>query len=619
MKTSRKGLLGITSISVIALALSTGCSVSSKKTVNISQPLSVLTSSDKEQVALAEEKIPRSIAILPMMNESGEDIAADLLRAVIQNHFSSKNFQLVTWQEVDRQMAYANNPSTIDPQQTLNTLGVDGVVVGQVKKFQLLHAGIYAEISMTVDLQLINRKNETVWSTSENVTTRAGGVSTTPWGLLLNAATATLHLSEKNMLAAADELGRSLAKQIPQPSGYQGANGPMIEQVLHDGSGQLLNYGDTLKLGLRGEPGQRASISIDGLQSFDLPEVEPGVYLKSVPVSANWNANSAMVTGRLTDNKGVVSTLISSTGLLNFDNTPPRTVTTLMLTTGENGHTLSWENNDPDTQSYAAYLVSQEGKKLLGETRDHALKIDALPAFSDVRIELTSLDAAGNTSTPAVINQRVYPMASVASATVANSNLDASMAGNILLSAAKSPYTLSKKLNIAADQQLFVEPGVEILVTQGGSIDIEGDAWFWGEDMGIKLYATPNQAPKQFMNLHSSGNVTLNNVTFENGDVGITMDSGAATFKGVKFVNNQYNAAIIGGSAAPTFEDCHFEGSMVAGVIVSEYAKPIFRNSVFKNNTPFHVQSSAVYPVAAEGNTWQPAASDRSILGEVRY
>lgn len=619
MITKTSSLVHFTTLA-LTLALVSGCSVNSKKTINVSQPLTILTSEDKQQKMMAEDKIPRSIAVLPLLNETKEDIASHLLRSVIQNHFSSKNFQLVNWQEVDRQLSYSDNPTKLDTQQAISTLGVDAVVVGKVKKFNLLHAGIYAEISMTVELSLVNASDEVLWETTENVTTRAGGVSTSPWGLLLNAATATLHLSEKNMLAAADELGRSLAVQIPQPSGYQGSNGPIIEQVLHDGSSTILNYGDKIKLGLKGEPGQRASISIDGLQSFDIPEVEPGVYVKEIPINATWNKDLVMIIGRLTDSKGVVSTLISSAGLVTFDNTPPQPPVGLSLSNGANSHTLSWQNADNDSSRYAAYIVKDSKRTLIGESDERTLRITDLPVFSDVRIELEAMDIAGNRSEPAVINQRIYPVAGAAQATLPSANIDSALTGDILLSASHSPYKLSVPLTVSSQNSLYVEPGVEILVTQGGNINIEGNAWFWGHDKGIRIYANTNQAPDEFVTVNSAnGNVSLENVSFENGDVGVSISSGEATFNKVSFKNNQYNSVIISGTAAPTFTEGTFEGSNSAGVIVSDYAKPIFKNSIFKNNRPFHIQSSAVYPVSAKDNQWEPAASPRTILGEVTY
>lgn len=619
---NKKNILKITSISLLTLAVATGCSVSSKKTVNVSEPISTIKTvmGDVEvEKVVSEDKIPRSMAVMPLINDTDEDIASQLLRSVIQNHFSSKNFQLMNWQEVDRQLAFASNPADVDPQKAIQQLGVDAVLVGHVTEFNLLHAGIYAEISMTVDLKLINSSGEAIWTANENVTTRAGGISTTPWGLLLNAATATMHLSEKNMLAAADDLGRVLAKKIPQPSGYQGSTGPTIDYVLHDGGGKALNYGTTLHLGLRGEPGQRASISIDGVQSYELPEMEPGVYVKTIPVSASWNNEGAMVIGRLTDKMGTITTLISSTGLVKFDNIAPAPVSNVKLSTGENNNTVSWSVTDSDSVKYRVYSVKDDRRTLLGESDVNSLSLENMPMFASVRLEVDALDSAGNASNPAVINTKIYPVAGVENATTANSAIDINTSGSILLSAAKSPYTLSGRLHIAEGEQLFVEPGVELMMTQGGSLDIEGDAWFWGQDNTIKIAAKANQAPSEFIKLHSKGSVQLNNVSIENGNIGVSIEAGAPQFNGVSFVNNQYNAVLISGSSAPNFNQCHFEGSLTAGVVISDYAKPIFKDSMFKNNRPFHIQSSAVYPANAEGNRWEPAASTSSILGDVRY
>jgi len=618
MQDNLKSLLKVSAISLITIAVATGCSVSSKKTITVSDPISILKSSAPETVMVDENAIPRSIAILPFVNLTEDEFASDLLRSTLQNHFSSKNFQLVNWHEVDRKLDFQGDAKSIDPIQAAKTLGVDAVLVTNVTDFEMMHAGVYAQISVGVEVKLVNTLGEILWTTNDQVTTRAGGISTSPWGLLLNAAVATMHLSEKNMMAAADELGRSLAKKIPNPAGYLGVSGPIIEQVLHDGADKLLNYGDTIQLGLRGETGMRASVSIDGIETFDLPEIEPGVYIKSIPVSKNWNSDGVMITGRLSDDRGNISTWISPAGLVKFDNIAPEPVVNVKLAAGITP-SLNWQSADSDATAYNVFLATSDKRLLIGNTSTTSLTLEGMKIFETARFEIEALDKAGNASKPSVFTSVIYPVAGVENAIKAPSALTTSLKDNLLLSKSNSPFTLSSRLTISPGKQMFVEPGVEIMITQGGELNIEGDAWFWGNDQGITIKTQNNQSPSQYMVINSKGTVQLDNVTFENGDIAVTIKQGTPEFNRVKFINNKYNALSIEGSASPAFNLCRFEGSKTTGILVSDFAKPVFKQSEFINNRPFHIQSSAVYPIAAEGNTWQPEASSRTILGNVRY
>ena len=111
----------------------------------------------------------------------------------------------------------------------------------------------------------------------------------------------------------------------------------------------------------------------------------------------------------------------------------------------------------------------------------------------------------------------------------------------------------------------------------------------------------------------------MTGVSFERAGIAVDVRSGSAEIVNSTFTDSEYSALNITGSASPIFRDCVIEGSNTSGVVVENHAKPVFSGCRFSGNQPFHIQSTSIYEVNAEGNSWEPAASSSTILGEVRY
>ena len=145
-------------IRVLLVALSvllTSCSVSKKGVIAITKPIRSIedmTSGNKNE--LSEAEIPRVIAITQLSNDTDDNEASVVLRAILQSHLSNKNFQLVHTKEVD-----LKNPNNdLSPEQLAQTLGVDGILTGEVIEYERFYAGIYAHIKLGVDIRLLSRR-----------------------------------------------------------------------------------------------------------------------------------------------------------------------------------------------------------------------------------------------------------------------------------------------------------------------------------------------------------------------------------------------------------------------------------------------------------------------------
>ena len=181
---------------IITITLLASCSVSTKGTIAITSPIRTLenmTLGEPDKLEISD--IPKIIAIAQLSNSTSSPEASSVLRGILQSHLSNKNFQLVHTKEVD----FKNPENELSPQQLAQTLGVDAVIVGEVIEYERFYAGIYAHIKLGVDIELVSKDGETLWQKKEVITSRAGGISTTIWGILLNAALAAQHLEDKNL------------------------------------------------------------------------------------------------------------------------------------------------------------------------------------------------------------------------------------------------------------------------------------------------------------------------------------------------------------------------------------------------------------------------------------
>ena len=588
----------------IAITLLTSCSISTKGTIAITSPIRTLenmTSGEQDKLAISD--IPKVIAIAQLSNSTESIEASSVLREILQSHLSNKNFQLVHTKEVDLK----NPENKLSPQQLAQTLGVDAVVVGEVVEYERFYAGIYAHIKLGVDIELISKDGKTLWQKKEVITSRAGGVSTTIWGILLNAALAAQHLEDKNLFAAADELGRSIANEFPEPDGYIGTAIPTIDMVIHDGANKWLKYNDNLTVGIKGQKGLRAVLDIEGIGSFDLKEQESGIYKTDIIVDKRWNGEQKVITGKLIDNTGQITQMISTTGLVNFDNLKPTNVSELKVdfaTTDE--IKLSWKNNNQEHVNYKVLMTSLDNN--LTETtitKDTNIVFNGdFEAFKTLEFAVIALDKAENESAKTVVSAKAYPI-KLAETSILSSTLSGSYQGINILSKENSPYIVAANTVFTEGSTLIIEPEVKVKFKQGAGITVQGLAYLWGNTKqlpkSIIFESESVQSPaKKFLTLDSSKTIEINGLHLKNSGVGIEIKSGSPRFNHLYSDNAKYSALSINGRANVKIKNCLLNGSSTSAIVLSGRSRLALDKCNFTNNQPFHIQNSSAFPVVAK-------------------
>lgn len=604
---------------IIAITLLTSCSISTKGTIAITSPIRTLedmTSGEQEKLKI--DNIPKVIAIAQLSNSTTSTEASSVLRDILQSHLSNKNFQLVHTKEVD----FKNPNNELTPQQLAQTLGVDAVVVGEVIEYERFYAGIYAHIKLGVDIKLVSKDGKTLWEKKEVITSRAGGLSTTVWGILLNAALAAQHLEDKNLFAAADELGRSIANEFPEPEGYAGRTLPVIDMVIHDGANKWLKYNDNLAVGIKGEAGLRAILDIEGVGSFDLKEQDTGYYTTDIIVDKRWNGEQKVITGKLIDNSGQITQMISTTGLVNFDNQKPTNVDELKIDFATIDEVkVSWKSNNKEQVKYKVLMTSLTNKKTSSShiTKETTIVIPgSFDPFETLEFTVIALDKAENESAKTLRTAKVYPV-KLADTSTLSSTLSGSYQGVNILSKENSPYIIASNTIFTENSTLIIEPEVKVKFKQDAGITVQGLAYFWGKtnelSKSIIFESESTLSPaKKFLTLDSSKTIEINGLHLKNSGVAIEIKSGSPRFDHLYSDNAKYSVLNIIGKSNVKINNCQLSGSSTSAIVLSGRSRLALEQCSFINNQPFHIQNSSAFPVLAKDVTFDKSASMK-VLG----
>ncbi len=604
----------------VMLIMLTSCAVSRKGTIAITKPIRTIEElTTGNNGPLKQEDIPKIIAIAQLGNETSAAEAPAVLRAILQSHLSNKNFQLIHTKEID--LKDPNN--NLSPKQLARTLGADAILTGKVTQYQRLYAGIYAQIKLGVSITLISKEGKKLWHEEKTITSRAGGISVSPWGILLNAALAAMHLEDKNLFAAADELGRAIAATIPEPSGYIGSKLPRIDMVIHDGANKWLKYGDKLTLAIKGQQGLRAIADIEGIGTFDLTEQQPGFYRTQVVVDKRWNGAQKVITGKLIDNKGQIAVQISSTGLVNFDNQKPSNISNLKVDfASPNEIKLSWDKNKQEPVSYKIGLQARGKNQLVATTNKNSVLLTGnFTPFETRQYNVVALDKAKNPSNASDISIPIYPL-KLSHVNILDSLLAGSYTGISALTRRNSPYVITANTVFPVDSMLLVEPGVAIKFKQATNLTIEGIAYFWGQQKSNSKRAIifnneSSKSPTQkYLILDSTKTVEITGLTLLNAGIGIEIKSGKPTINHFIASHSKYSALTIGGNASVKLSNCQLNGSSSSAIVISGRSRLQLENCNFSNNKPFHIQNASPFAVRAKKVSFDKSAM-KAVLGAI--
>ncbi|MBF0589914.1 MAG: DUF799 family lipoprotein [Magnetococcales bacterium] len=516
--------------------------------------------------------------------------------------------------------AVAAVPST----ELAGILGVDGLIYGKITHYDKLFLLTYAQVAVGVEMRFVDRVGKEIWKGEQVSRKHEGGVATTPVGLILNAAFAAWHIKDDaNLFRAADELGRELMGTIPEPKALAGAKRPRITQVVHDGMGKVLKFGDSLNIAVEAESGLKAAYArVEGLGLVDLVETEKGFYTAKVDIKPDVNVDASAVVAVVENEEGTMTERVSPLGVVNVDNTPPEPVTDLKVDGRDGEVVVNWtpsKSDDLDIYKVGVADVPQGPFTEIGKVRDNKI-VHKLANFSTVHVQVTPVDKAENVGSVVKAMGRALPDPRFATATVLPRLVPARIEAPSVMTKANSPYTLNAPVALANTGVLLIEPGVAIQLERKTGITVHGELQVFGtKEAPVEVGGVNNGSYSTFLRLDSTLPVSIRGLKSTGGDIPVVVQAGTPMILDSQFLSNTYSAMEIGGSSRVVVRGCEIRGSSSAGVIVKGQAQPQFTGNVFAENSPFHMQSSSPYELNARDNSWKPAASRTTVLGNVDF
>jgi hypothetical protein len=122
-----------------------------------------------------KDRAPRSIAVLPILNETVSLKAPEMFRPILLNKLSLKGYEtpalaFIDGRLRDKDIREAGQVNTLTPQELGNLLGVDALLYAYVTEFSTTYLLAYASMTVGARFELKDAKTgEKLWESAHQV------------------------------------------------------------------------------------------------------------------------------------------------------------------------------------------------------------------------------------------------------------------------------------------------------------------------------------------------------------------------------------------------------------------------------------------------------------------
>ncbi|MEA1935275.1 MAG: DUF799 family lipoprotein, partial [Thermodesulfobacteriota bacterium] len=467
-----------------------GCMVATKDTLISPKIISPFEGTYKVDPYLEKHK-PRTVAVLPFVDQSKSKKGTEAVRRGFYNHFSSIPYKDMELYRVNRLLKKAGltDPEVISktsPQELGKILDVDAVIFGEISNFDKIFAVVYSQVSVGAEIRMYDTKTGNfLWSGQHVASIHEGGISTTPIGLIATVIATAMNVRDIQLLRACDDLFRDMVKTIPALTIAEALRPPDITLLTQDTKGLPKKTGDEVRVVIKGTPGMQASFDIgEYKKDIDMVEIESGGYLGTYKVVPGDNVTNAIITGYLTDDSGNTAHWIDALSAVTMDTTPPARPENLSSIGRDGLVLLKWKKNtEPDLTGYRIYrsITPLSGFEEIVRTEFNYQRDSELVNFQKYYYRVSAVDGAGNESekTEAVVGMPVAPGPTPVSGLI---EVDTTWY------AGASPYVIEDTVIVKDKTLLTIEPGTEIQ-SRGSSLVIEGRLNAGGDDKHLITFS----------------------------------------------------------------------------------------------------------------------------------
>ena len=172
---------------------------------------------------------------MPFDNLTSDEDVGSVVRKSFYNHFSSKNYRDIELGAVDRalesiQRTQSGTWREVPPETLGKYLHADYVIYGRVKDYQKIYWGIYSQLALTVEAEMVECTNgKGVWWKTETKRSHDGGIPIELWSLMSATVRSGLHMQQEKTLDLVERISRDLVAEIPEPAASPG--GPLTVNI----------------------------------------------------------------------------------------------------------------------------------------------------------------------------------------------------------------------------------------------------------------------------------------------------------------------------------------------------------------------------------------------------
>ncbi len=172
---------------------------------------------------LREGDMPKKVAVLPFENLTGDRELEELVRRSFYSHFALKKYSDIELTEIDRALQILQSDSLrqwrdLPPQVLGNLFQADFLVYGNVMEYSKFFAGVYSQVSMKVQIEMVECRSGTgVWWKTAVKRSHEGGVPFSLFGVIPEAVRSGLHMTRERTLDLVERLNREIVADIPDP------------------------------------------------------------------------------------------------------------------------------------------------------------------------------------------------------------------------------------------------------------------------------------------------------------------------------------------------------------------------------------------------------------------
>lgn len=573
-------------------------------------------------------ELPRTIAVLPFSwpEDSEREEAARLLARMIHGALSATTYDVLKPQVVEERLVRAGlaDPKALrekPPAEIAQALRVDGLVYGELTRYDRIFLLAYSQVAAGGSLRLVNaRSGATVFERKEVVRSHAGGVPTNPLSAAITVAQTAFKMREIELVRACDDLVREILKGLPTPPVGEARRPPALAQVLSDGGGRALRAGETVTVIVQGQPGVVGSFDVVPLaKNIALEESGEGIYTGRWVVKPGENGRDVYVAARLADGAGRTNEREDVLGRFTVDTSPPAAPRGLSVALREGKVQIAWlANSEPDLATYRVYRSESplSGFAVVA-TPESPTHVDAGEPIFHYRV--TAVDGAGNESEPSA----------AVSLPVLASPLTGAVARDAYLVAARSPYLIQGSLTVENGATLHILPGVEVrfarnadgIVVKDGGLVARGTA----AQPIVFSSASERPAPGDYksaihVRTRAGQGVVLERVRVEHGATALRVESGALEVLASEITGNLQTGVEVSETGVLKLAESRIAGQKAgAGVAVRGFGRALLRANRIEDNG-WAVTNYSANQVEARGNWWGSAAPPASLfIGDVDH